>query len=256
MVAEKLACVRGPRLVRPQIMGPKSAGVLTLLLASAPCLARASPPPAEPPLLSGTTSRDDAGVLPPQPMPGTPPPVPPAPVPGAPRLHVEATSPGVTLFEVSQAAAVFGARGTSYGVFTRPICHVPCDRIVDGRAGQSFYFGGEGVTPSSSFQLAGHSGEVAASVTPGSARARFGGVVMTGLGATAILTGAIMLPIGARYSETDDLGVTTNVVSVPMVAGGAALAAAGVGLLIGGIVTLVKSRTAVTFAERSVAVAF
>ena len=109
------------------------------------------------------------------------------------------------------------------------------------------------MTASSSFQLVGRSGELAATVTPGSARARFGGAVMTGFGVTAILTGAILLPIGARYSETNPNGITTNVVSVPMVAGGAALAAAGVGLLIGGVVTLVRSRTAFTFADRPVA---
>ncbi len=231
-------------------MRPRIAGAVSLLLASAPCLAHAEPPPAEPPLLSGSTSRDDTGALSPRPMPGKLPPAPLAPAPGAPRLHIESATPGVTLFEISPSVATFGPRGTSYGVYTRPVCSAPCDRVVDGRAGQSFYFGGEGVTASSSFQLADRGGDVAATVLPGSARTRFIGAVLTGVGATALLAGVIMVPIAVNYPELAPDGSTTNVVSTPLLAGGSVLAGAGLGLLVGGIVTLVKSRTAVTFGER------
>jgi hypothetical protein len=51
------------------------------------------------------------------------------------------------------------------------ICSSPCDRIVDGRRGQTFLLSGYGITDSDSFQLLDWQGHVTLRVAPGNALA-------------------------------------------------------------------------------------
>ena len=58
--------------------------------------------------------------------------------PGTPRLHIKLTRPAdLKLYEVT-------SHGFSSGT-SSPVCAAPCDRIIDGRRGQSFYFNGDHV---------------------------------------------------------------------------------------------------------------
>ncbi len=89
---------------------------------------------------------------------------------GAVRVHIETKHPGVELREEQPGAESFVV-----------VCRQPCDRVVDGRDGRSFFFAGEGITPSPTFALDRRRGDVTAAVKPGSAGLRTGGAVVSGV---------------------------------------------------------------------------
>ncbi len=195
--------------------------------------------------------------------PGPPPLPPPPPGPGlilgsevtgpsdgAPRVHIQTEWPGLGLHEVVTSIAVVGYGGAAYGQISRPVCMAPCDRVIDGRAGQLFFFAGEGATPSSRFHLAGRGPEVAVEVQPGSLGKRFGGWLMTGFGAAAVVTSVTLFILGSSSTslEGDTFVSKTN---SGMMIGGGVLLGAGAGLLAGGIVLLVQSGTRYHFLQPS-----
>jgi hypothetical protein len=47
------------------------------------------------------------------------------------------------------------------------VCVAPCDLVVDGSRGQSFFFDGKRVTKSKEFSLSEYRGDVVARVRPG-----------------------------------------------------------------------------------------
>ena len=101
---------------------------------------------------------------------------------GAPRLQIDSSFP-VTLHQIEP---LFG--------LDEIVCQAPCSRVVDGRAGQRFYFAGDEIPASPSFALVEKSGDVVATVHKGSF-----GMLTTGhaLMAPAILHlvgGAVLLP--------------------------------------------------------------
>lgn len=65
---------------------------------------------------------------------------------GAPRLHIELTRPAdLKLFEVTGTISMMNFKtGFSSGETYRPVCVAPCDQVIDGRRGQSFFFNGDG----------------------------------------------------------------------------------------------------------------
>ena len=74
---------------------------------------------------------------------------------GVPRLHIESDFP-ITLHEVAPFTG------------DQVLCQAPCTQIVDGRAGERFYFSGDEIPPSVSFALIEKSGDVLAAVHKGS----------------------------------------------------------------------------------------
>ncbi len=106
------------------------------------------------------------------------------PGPGAPRLHVLTDAPNLTLYQDG-------------GDKSGPLCAAPCNRVIDGRVGQTFYFGGEGLASSPSFQLATLSGDVDARVTAGRGWAQVDGAFMILIGGIAVLAGIPILAVGA-----------------------------------------------------------
>jgi len=81
------------------------------------------------------------------------------------------------------------------------VCISPCDKLIDGRLGQQFFFGAAGMPPSSLFQVYQRRGVVSAQVEPGS-DARFITGIMTGtLGGLTMLVGGALWALG--YIEGD-----------------------------------------------------
>jgi len=162
--------------------------------------------------------------------------------PGRPHMHIETTRP-VRLFEVS--GQVFNA-GPRWGHYpqaqqARPVCRAPCDRIIDGSAGQSFYFGGEGVTPSRRFTLDEHDGPLLARVKPGRAGVLVGGVMFTSLSIAPLLTGTLFLSL-SQHQAPDGSHSTRDA--------GIVLTAVGASALLSGIVMIALGRTRVEIYRR------
>lgn len=194
-----------------------------------------------------------AAASPPPVAPPTPPPPPPPPFrevvgpsDGAPLVHIRSDSP-IELHEVVSSIAVVGYGGAAYGQITRAVCRAPCDRVVDGRAGQLFFFGGPGTTQSSRFQLTERGPNVLVDVKPGSVGLRVGGWVVLTLGAVALTSGVSLIVLGSNSTSMDSNGNFSSGTDSGMVTGGAVAAALGGGLLVGGIVMLVKSVTGYEF---------
>jgi hypothetical protein len=162
---------------------------------------------------------------------------------GAPRVHVQTTEPATTLFEVTRRIFI---RGRPAGFTAKPVCQAACDRIVDAQGGKTFFFAGEGLTPSSQFQLTGKGPEVSIDVAPGSAGKRTGGYVMAVFGGAGLLGGLTTLALGALSTSVSG-GQTQASPSTRMIGAGGAAAGVGLGLLIGGILMVTNSKTTYTF---------
>jgi hypothetical protein len=169
---------------------------------------------------------------------------------GAPWVHVDADSDGVMLQRVDMEMAVVSNYGTAYAASTSPVCQAPCDRIVDGRKGQEFFFSGPGMPTSSSFQLVNRTGNVNVRVEGGSSAGRAGGGVLALLGLVGVVTGGTMLFVGAISSSNDITGGGGDSGKGLITAGGVTLAASAVALG-GGIVLLVTSATKLHFPDRA-----
>jgi hypothetical protein len=194
------------------------------------------------------------GAAPPPAAPGYPTPAPIAPQdaaaspdsPGVVRLHIEATEPGVKLVE--EVSATYGMVG-GYGFALqelREVCAAPCDQVIDGRRGQSFFFAGDDIPASDSFTLASYRGDLQASVDAGSVGLAAGGWTLILTGGTAMLLSPVFFLIGAL--ETTDYDYTTGEsTSEPMASWGipvgGVMLGVGTGMLVGGIVMAAMSGT-------------
>lgn len=157
-----------------------------------------------------------------------PPPEPQLGQPGVVRLHVDSPVPTQV---VEHAGTTVGMAGGYGVVFTqlRPVCAAPCDQVVDGSRGQGFTITGPFPSPGM-FTFADMRGDVTLSVKPGSIGGRWGGLMLTILGGSTLLTGAILLPLAI------DRSTGMRNAGIGMVAGG------GVAL-VGGIVLLATTGT-------------
>jgi hypothetical protein len=172
--------------------------------------------------------------------------------PGAPRLHIELTRPAdLKLYEVTGEITVnsFGT-GPSSGSIYRPICVAPCDRVIDGRSGQSFFFNGDGVLKSRKFSLSQRSGDVVARVKPGRPGLRVGGIAGMAVGGAGLGTAALLLLMTPRSTLGQDDGRSlsnrNNLPAAGMLIGGA-LAVAG------GLAMLLLSSTRIKWSQRTTA---
>jgi hypothetical protein len=118
------------------------------------------------------------------------------------------------------------------------ICRAPCDKVVDGRMGQEYFFTGDGISDSSRFQLINQSGHVSVRVRPGryiapstKAWVNFAGVMTWTPGIALAVTAAL----------NDDP-------SVPHIVSGVGLTASGATLLLTGLILqLITRDTKYTF---------
>ncbi|PCC75645.1 hypothetical protein SAMN02745121_00185 [Nannocystis exedens] len=151
-----------------------------------------------------------------------------APGPSRPRIFIELTRPAdVHLLEavapigaVSPQAARAGLAGA------RSVCRAPCGKVIDGRAGYPFYFGGDRMMPSQTFFLKDLEGEYVARVQPGRRGLLIGGMLMSGYGAGGTLAGAMLTAI-SRDGDRRTVGAVILGVGVAMLISGIAMAIRG-----------------------------
>jgi hypothetical protein len=172
-------------------------------------------------------------------------------VDGMTRLHIAADTPEVNLHRMSTVKAnvpFFGPVDVRKGL---PVCPAPCDKIVDGSDGELFYFGGEGLMPSQQFQLRGLGPDAKATVTGGSVHKYNGGLALTIIGSTAVLSGLAFIVCTAIGGCADDNGNFVPL-SHGWYAAGGVTAAVGLGVLAGGIVLLMQGKTRYAFGQSPV----
>ncbi|MBL9100103.1 MAG: hypothetical protein JNL82_04040 [Myxococcales bacterium] len=170
----------------------------------------------------------------------------PAQGPGRPRLHIELTRPAtVRLYEMTgtivvPAGSAWTANGAGGAVAARPVCMAPCDEVIDGSGGQSFFFGGDRMMPSRKFTLREHDGDMTAVVRPGRMGVWVGGLLLTSTGLAPLLAGAVFVAVPRSSSSSSNLRPT-----------GAVLLGVGAGMLISGALMLALGRTRVELYKRT-----
>lgn len=183
--------------------------------------------------------------------PATDEPTPPAE--GVVRMHIDVDDPKVQLHRHEGTAAHWVPNRVVVTEVSTLICRAPCDQLVDGSKGEEFFFTGNGITPSSRFQLFDKRGDVSAEVKPGSSAGRIVGFVGAAAGAALVAAGAVSVLLGSKSSpsleqvdgkfvvrETDDPGLKTA---------GYVMLGTGGAALVGGIWLWVANGT--TFELRS-----
>jgi hypothetical protein len=160
--------------------------------------------------------------------PELPPPMP--PLLGAPRLHIDASAP-VTLHQVMD---------TPEGRIRPIACQSPCDRVIDGRSGEWFFFSGDEIPESKRFRLIEKSGDTAVQVSRGNHALGTAGTLFTVFGSLGLTAGLPTLIVGevARHD-----GHPTS--PVPLIGGG--LLGVSAAVLVTGIVMSVTGATRYDF---------
>lgn len=175
--------------------------------------------------------------------------------PGAPRLHIELTRPvDLKLFEVAGEVHSF-IMGPFSADAIRPVCVAPCDLVVDGSRGQSFFFDGKRVTKSREFSLSEYRGDVVARVRPGRPGLLGGGIAVMSLG-VAGLSGSAFLFLKERSKVLDhkyDDPDQPMMFAGPNYAPATALLISGALVLAGGLAMALLSRTRVAWSQRATA---
>lgn len=168
--------------------------------------------------------------------------------PGSPRLHIETSRPvNLQVYQVMSEMVASGPGITMVGMAYRPVCTNPCDKVLDGSQGHTFFFGGDGMTASRRFTLSAHSGDLTAQVKPGRKGLFIGGIILASVSPAAMAGGAAWMlteNLTATRTVIDPMtGEFTEVKGNPNYTGGAVLIAIGGAMLVGGIVMAVLGRT-------------
>lgn len=153
-----------------------------------------------------------------------------APGPSRPRIFIELTRPAdVHLLEAAIPPAAMTTRMSraAYFAASRSVCRAPCGRVVDGRAGYPFYFGGDRVMPSRAFFLKDLEGEYVARVRPGRWGLMAGGAMMAGFGYAGTLSGGVLVGI-TRDRELRTIGGVVLGVGLALLIAGVTMAVHGV----------------------------
>ena len=171
---------------------------------------------------------------------------------GAPRLHIELTRPvDLKLFEVAgEVSSFFMGPFTASAV--RRVCVAPCDLVVDGRRGQSFFFDGKYATKSKEFTLSGRSGDVVARVKPGRPGLIGGGIAVMSLGVAGLSVSAYMFMQEHRKSldhKYDDMNQAMSFAG-PNYLPATAVLISGALVVAGGLAMVLLGRTRVAWSQR------
>ncbi len=160
------------------------------------------------------------------PLPPPPAPPPQAPELGAPRLRIDSDFP-ITLHEVEPF------------VGDTIVCQAPCERIVDGRAGQQFYFSGDEIPASPSFPLVEKGGDVVAEVHQGNFALLGTGHALMAPAVLHLVAGAVLVPFMTLAHDP------STALELQYAAG--ATLGVGAALLVTSIVMIVEGRTRYRF---------
>lgn len=166
---------------------------------------------------------------------------------GTPRIHIEADRPGVKLLRISGVVSDRAGEG----IFVRTACEAPCDRIVDGRKDQVFFFGADGMVPSRGFLLSNVGGDVVAHVDGGSFLGRQLGFLFSGFGGAAVVGGAIMLGIGysADGATLSSEGKVTQGENKSLTTGGFITLGVGAAMVATGITLVLLNKTEIKLVQ-------
>jgi hypothetical protein len=165
---------------------------------------------------------------------------PPPPGPGVVRVHLFGEREDkVGLYRVGGQQLVRLGNAIAVTPSTELICSTPCDTIVDGRNGASFFLDGEGMPPSEQFSLQERSGDLGITVERGSSGLLTGGFVLALLGGSSLLPGALMAGIGGGIGD-DRSGQIFSAMGSGMLGGGG-------GALVVGILMMAASGTHLRF---------
>jgi hypothetical protein len=162
----------------------------------------------------------------------TPPPSPDREVDGVVQLHVDANAPDIHIRRRDPIRHV-----------EEDLCAAPCDTVLDGRDGRPFQFTGD-ASSAEPFTLNGYRGNVTARVTVHPAM-RYGGGALVGIGAGAVLTGALVMLLGVMTHGSRKVAVLGGAEpsgAEPFLIGGGVTGGAGVLALVGGITLLVQGK--------------
>jgi hypothetical protein len=119
------------------------------------------------------------------------------------------------------------------------VCQAPCGRIIDGRAGQRFYFAGDEIPASRSFALVEKEGDVLAAVHKGNFALVKTGHALLAPAVLHLVAGAVLVPFLALERDAGtalDLRYATG-----------ATVGVGAALLVSSIVMIVEGRTRYRF---------
>lgn len=160
----------------------------------------------------------------------------PAPGPSRPRITIELSRPGeVHLLEAGWPVQAGYRPSRSIYSAARSVCRAPCERVIDGSAGNPFFFGGSRTVPSRIFYLKDLEGDYVARVKPGRVGMLLGGAALLGLGYAGTLGGGLV--VGLSRDEE------------PRLVGGIVLGA-GLALLAASIAMIVRGTTRYTLRRR------
>lgn len=163
---------------------------------------------------------------------------------GLPRLHIEANRPGVRLLQINHVMS----DEMGEGILVNDVCTAPCDKIINAKRGQTFFFGADGMVPSRGFKLSGVEGDVVARVDGGSLVARQVGYLVGGFGGVAVIGGITMLGVGYG-TGTAHLSSEGKVVEGPnpnLTTGGFIVLGAGAAMVTTAIILVVTAKTKFT----------
>lgn len=131
-------------------------------------------------------------------------------------------------------------------ILVRTACVAPCDKVVEGRKGQSFFVGAPGMMPSRGFGLESYHDDLTVHVDGGSMAARQGGYLASALGGVAMAGGGIMLAFG--YGGSDSRLSDGKIVegrNPALTTGGFVAIGAGAAVLATGIVLVATNSTSI-----------
>lgn len=147
-----------------------------------------------------------------------------------PRVHIEVERGPVPVVLVPREAQRAEVRGLRKVDVEEGVCSSPCDAVLDVAEAPGFFVAGEQMLPSSTFDLP-PTGEVTVRVRGGRRGSFLAGWVLAGVGAPALVGGAVAMTLA------DDDRQRLRV--------GAAVAGAGVSLVLTGAILVATGRTRV-----------
>ncbi len=155
------------------------------------------------------------------------------------RVHIETDDDEVVLTEHVRTGTVVTPYGAIVGWKSNTVCSNPCGESVSARRGALYTVGGSDIPESDVFALDAYEGDVTLRVDGGSPALLGWGATLTTLGALGLLTGAVFAPIGVAVDSST----------------GDDFRDAGIGLLVGGAVSLAAGIVMITQGDTEVEIA-
>jgi len=190
---------------------------------------------------------------------------------GVVRVHIDSDNPGVQLYRLNTSPSPGAIANPTSSLLPLPhselICIAPCDKVIDGRLGEQFFFGGKDMPASSTFQVFSRTGALGARVEPGSDGRVIAGLLLdvTGVCSMTLGTGITILGFidadrqrrNADGTPMTGAGGQPVVERGPIIPGGdiagPIVLGAGALLLVGGIFLGISGETKYTLSAKGTA---